>query len=138
MALLLRGGSLENFIAIRENDLLGNDPGAAWGQGCRELDRAIAEPGALARMVEYRTGPITGRTLLDVRIFDLLVHTWHLARSIGVDERLDDNLVTWALEQSAGPLQFMSQAFSDVRPTPVDGSDQEHLLRLCGRSSEAH
>ncbi|GAC1534680.1 MAG: hypothetical protein NVS3B12_15780 [Acidimicrobiales bacterium] len=127
---------MDQFVAMREDDFLGDDPVAAWRRGCQELDEALDQPGALDGPVEYRFGPVTGRVLIDVRVFDMTVHTWDLARGLGADEDLGESLVSWALDQLAGPLQFVLQAFIDAGPPPDNDAGQERLLRLCGRSSE--
>jgi uncharacterized protein (TIGR03086 family) len=133
MALLYHGGSLERFVATREDDFLGRDPLAAWDRGCRELDAAIGQPGAMERTVHYRGGPTTGRVLLTVCTFEMTVHTWDLARGLGADEALDGGLVTWLLGELAGPLDFVARRFPVAGPQPAGASPQEKLLHLCGR-----
>jgi uncharacterized protein (TIGR03086 family) len=137
MALLYQGGSLERFVATREDDFLGRDALAAWDRGCRELDAVIGQPGAMERTVHYRGGPTTGRVLLSVCIFEMTVHTWDLARGLGADEALDAGLVTWLLDElepGSGPLDFVARRFPVAGPPPAGASPQEKLLHLCGRS----
>lgn len=119
---LFNGGSLEEFVRERDTDFLGNDPVDSWLRGCRELDAAIADPAALDRTVEYRNGPTTGRRLLGVRVMDLTVHTWDLARAIGADEELDERIVSMLLDHAAVGLQ-------DAGVSP-----QDRLLGLWGRA----
>ena len=135
MALLLRGGTLEQFIAVREDDFLGDDAIGAWSRGCQVLDEAMKEPGALEHNVDYRVGPLTGRVLMDVRTFELIMHTWDLSRGIGFDEDIRESLTTWTLDQLDGPLRFMLQAFPDAPPVPAGLQGQQRLLALCGRSA---
>jgi uncharacterized protein (TIGR03086 family) len=134
MALLYHGGSLERFAATREDDFLGRDPLAAWDRGCRELDAAIGQPGAMERTVQYRGGPTTGRVLLSVCTFEMTVHTWDLARGLGADEALDGGLVTWLLDELAGPLGFVARRFPEAGSRPAGASPQEMLLHLTGRT----
>jgi uncharacterized protein (TIGR03086 family) len=130
MTALLLGGGLAQYVQTREDDWLGDDPMAAWKQGSAELDSALEDREALGRLVEYRDGPVTGEVLMKVRIFDMAVHAWDLAKGIGADERLDPGLVGWSLDALDGPLAFL---WGSPRAASPDASPQERLLRHCGR-----
>ena len=62
-----------------------------------ELNAAFCEPGAMARLAHHPAGERTGAQLLEMRVLDVTVHTWDLARAIGADESLDPDLVAFAL-----------------------------------------
>ena len=133
MAGLLRGGSLDDFLRLRDEDMLGPDAIGAWERGCAELDSALAEPGALERTVQYRA-PIPGKALVSIRVFDLVVHTWDLAKGMALDERLDEGIVQAILDK----LPFVPQAGEAFGAMPEELRDemspQERLLCICGRS----
>ena len=61
------------------------------------MDAAFREPGALARTAHHPAGERTGAQLLEMRVLDVAVHTWDLARAIGADESLDPDVVAFAL-----------------------------------------
>lgn len=128
---LLQAGNLEEYVRTREDDWLGDDALAAWRQGSAELDSVLAEPGVLARTVQYRHGPTTGEVAMAVRIFDMAVHTWDLARGIGTDDNLDPALVQWSLEALDGPLNFL---WGSPKAELSSASPQQRLLRHCGRT----
>jgi uncharacterized protein (TIGR03086 family) len=132
---LLAGGTLEDFIAVREDDFLCGDPPGAWERDCAMLDRVLSEPGVMERSVDYRNGPTTGRVVVTVRVFDMAVHCWDLARGVGLDEVIEPALVDWCLDALAGPLAFLNGGFP---PAPADlvpdASAQDRLLHACGRS----
>lgn len=46
--------------------------------------------------VAFPTGTVTATTALDIRVMDLVVHTWDLATAIGTTPPLDDALVAAA------------------------------------------
>jgi len=134
---LLRGGSFEEYLAVREDDWLGDDPLASWDRGNEEYDIAYAQPGALDKVVEYHRGPTTGGELLRWRVFDMTVHTWDLARAIGADDRLDEDLVIAVLESISGPLGSPGSSYfvASSGALPADASPQERLLFFCGRTA---
>ena len=43
--------------------------------------------------VHHPSGDIDGATFLGFRLGDLVLHGWDLARSVGGDEHMDDELV---------------------------------------------
>jgi uncharacterized protein (TIGR03086 family) len=101
-------------------------------------ERVVAcfhEVGVLDRVSRHVSGDRTGRELLSMRILDVAVHAWDLARAIGADEGLDDDVVTFLLAYSAdldlGPGQ-RSFAPADGG-VPLDASAQDQLLRRLGR-----
>jgi uncharacterized protein (TIGR03086 family) len=95
--LLLRGASLAQVDATREVDHLGDDPLTAFASTAGAVTGCFQEPGVLDRTFRHAIGDRTGRQLLVMRIFDVGVHSWDLARAIGSDERIDDAVVAVAL-----------------------------------------
>ena len=69
------------------------------------------------------------------RLFDNVVHTWDLARSLGGDEHVDDQLVDLTYEQILPHLALWRDAGHMAQALPVADIDstQTRLLRLCGR-----
>ena len=143
-ALLLRGGSGGQFLALQDRDALGDDPLAAYDRATAECLSAFGEPGTLARIVDYPLGAIPGRQLLDLRLTETVIHTWDLARAIGADDRLDPRLVEWVHRNldriydnvadspvsSAPSHQFFAAPQGTL---PGSASPQDRLLHLMGR-----
>lgn len=133
---LVRGGSREDFIAERGIDALVDGAVPAWQANAALCAGAFAEPGALERIVPFSTGPISSRILAQIRVVEVFVHTWDLARALGLDEAVDPGLAAFALRvwpENALPLGAGGVPFFE---TPTDGSaasDLETLLRLTGR-----
>ena len=133
--MLLHGATADEVDATRTADHLGDDPIKSFVETAAELHAAMAEPGALARTAQHPAGERTGAQLLDMRVLDVTVHSWDLARAVGADELLDAHLVAFALA-----LQDQFQAGrtrgSFAQPTgtaPDDSSAQARLLHLSGR-----
>ncbi|WP_019876537.1 TIGR03086 family metal-binding protein [Sporichthya polymorpha] len=135
---LVRGGTREDFLAERQIDALVTGALPAWEENRSLCAAAFAEPGALERIVPFSTGDIPGRILLQIRVVEVVVHTWDLARALGLDESCEPDLAAFALRvwpENALPLGFGGVPFFDP-PAPGDapGSDLETLLRLAGRT----
>ncbi|MER7082752.1 TIGR03086 family metal-binding protein [Saccharopolyspora kobensis] len=141
--MLLRGGSSDQFLTIREHNTLGEDPAESFRAAASECLATFAETGALDREVDYPFGPADGRKLLGLLIADTAVHTWDLARAIGAPEDLDPGLVDWVednfehlyAEVAEGPLDPNSTHRHFAAPSlPATAeSDQHRMLRRMGR-----
>lgn len=70
----------------------GNDPWAAWAKLRDQALEALDQPGALHKEAQTFFGPMPVDTFLNFMGADLLIHTWDLARTAKVDERLDATL----------------------------------------------
>jgi uncharacterized protein (TIGR03086 family) len=99
------------------------------------LKAAFAEPGAMARTAYHRAGERTGAQLLEMRVLDIAVHTWDLARAIGAGESLDPDVVAFALTlQDTIDAGRQRGAFAPPPGTaPASSSAQARLLYLSGR-----
>lgn len=92
---LLHGGTSAEFLRLRDADALGADPVGSYTQSVQECAGAFAQPGALQQVLDYPLGHVAGRQALAVRTTDTAIHTWDLARAVGLDENLNVSLVAW-------------------------------------------
>ena len=117
----------------------GRRPGSSFVATAAELHAAIREPGAMARTAHHPAGERTGAQLLEMRVLDVTVHTWDLARAIGADESLDPDpgrLRAHATRHvRGGPRARLLRPAA--RGTPADFSAQARLLHLSGRRPSA-
>jgi hypothetical protein len=79
---------------------------------------------------------VTGRQALAVRTADSVIHTWDLARAIGVADTLDPSLVAWILTDRATIYAGLdvSSFFGAPEPSEEAGKDQDRLVRSFGRT----
>jgi uncharacterized protein (TIGR03086 family) len=126
-------GAMEAIDQVMSSPQLGDDAVAAWTSTSEEQAAAFNADAALDRPIDHPLGEISGRQLLEFRVFDITLHAWDLARSIGADDRLDPDLVDVVLSiVRNGPpgMGFGIDAIGEVTET---ASSQETLLDLTGR-----
>jgi uncharacterized protein (TIGR03086 family) len=130
----LSGGSLDEYVASRDDDFLGGDPVSAWRKGVRLLDQAVQRLDGLDSIIAWRL-PMPAREVLAARIFEATVHTWDLARAIGFDERLDERLVTITLTvfEWLAELPGFAEMFEAPSSLAEGAPLQARLLHLAGR-----
>ena len=126
---LLAGSTIADVGDRFEGDLLGSDPKAAWTAASAEAVRAVEADGAMDRIVHLSFGDFPGGEYTMQLFADHLIHAWDLARAIGADEHLDEDLVapcaTWfeAMEEA-----YRSAGAIAARPPVPDDADAQALL----------
>lgn len=132
---LLDGATIDDIGDRFDGDQLGDDPVAAWDNAAAAAREAFAAPGALQRHVELSYGRRPAEGYCQEMTLDLTVHAWDLARGIGVDPRLDADLVVAMLEFVEPQLDHL--AASGMFAPPIDvgpaADPQSKLLGLVGR-----
>ena len=73
--------------------MIGHDPAAAFERAAQAFGEATQAPGAMTQILPLPFGTMTGETFLRFAAFDLLVHSWDLARTLDVDLEVPDALV---------------------------------------------
>lgn len=141
---LLDGASGTEFLRMRDADALGADPAGAYARSVQECAAAFSRPGALEQVLDYPLGQVTGRRALAVRTTDTIIHTWDLARAIGVDDTLGPDLVAWASDHLDEIYDGLAETPGDPHTThrffsappaepPTSATQQHHLLHRMGR-----
>jgi uncharacterized protein (TIGR03086 family) len=113
----------------------GSDLQATWRSVRDAALSALRQPGAIERTVKTPGGETPIGQSLGVRLSDLTVHTWDLARATGGDERLDPEtaaIVYARLKPNDKALRSSGIMGPKVEPPP--GADvQTELLCFTGR-----
>jgi uncharacterized protein (TIGR03086 family) len=141
---LLHGSSSADFLRLRDIDVLGADPVGAYIRSVRECAEAFARPGALQQVLDYPLGQVTGRQALAIRTTDSTIHTWDLARAVGVDDNLNISLVAWiddhldeiyaGLAETPTAVETTHRFFAAPEDVLAhDASRQDRLLHRVGR-----
>jgi uncharacterized protein (TIGR03086 family) len=132
---LMEGATVEQVGNRFDGEVLGDDPVSAWDAAIAAASVAFREPGALERVVNVSFGQIPAEEYLWQLTADLAVHAWDLARGIGVDDTVDDELCDAVLRALRPQLELFTASglFAPALPVP-DGADaQSTLLALSGR-----
>lgn len=115
-------------------DVLGPDPAAAWDAASAAAAAAFAEPGALERTVHLSYADRPGEEYAREMMFDLVVHSWDLARGISGDEVLDPALVEAVYSAIEPDTDLASTGlFDEPVPVPAEADDQTKLIAFTGR-----
>jgi uncharacterized protein (TIGR03086 family) len=113
-----------------------DDPKKAWEQASQAMDEITADPDALATDIDGPTGKMPAGEIIGRFVtMDVLVHTWDLARTVGADERLDEDSVRRAYE-ALKPMDAMIRQPNVFGPKlePPPGADlQTEFLYFLGR-----
>jgi len=114
-----------------------DEPIRAFDKSSSEQLAAFRQPGMLERLHQHPIGLISGRRLAALRMSDLVVHGWDLARALGLPEELDPELVTESIavfgELAENPAAADFFGPGAGRTLPEGASDQSRLLDMVGR-----
>ena len=122
--------------------MLGADtqPGGGWEDIRSDLDALLSDPSRLEGNVND-FGGMPRSALAAFLVGDRLIHTWDLARSIGVDETLPPDAVAATMEglqhvpvellRGRNPLGL--DMMGDAVAVPDDVTDQDKMLAYAGR-----
>jgi uncharacterized protein (TIGR03086 family) len=132
----LYAAALSGAAAEPGGDPLGADPGDAYRESAGAVVAAFRASGALERPVTVPFGTVPGATALELRIVEVLVHGWDLARATGRTVAFPDDVVEQeiAFSREALPrLPAERTPFGASRPVPADAPPLDRLVALLGR-----
>jgi uncharacterized protein (TIGR03086 family) len=121
-----------------ESEALGpdEDPKAAWTEASKAIDEITGDPEALAKEIDGPVGKMPAGDIIGrFMTMDLLVHTWDLARTVGADEKLDEESVRHAYE-GLKPMDAMIRqpnVFGAKLDPPAGADLQTEFLYFLGR-----
>ncbi|HEX4702389.1 MAG TPA: TIGR03086 family metal-binding protein [Pseudonocardiaceae bacterium] len=123
----------------RNVDRLGEDPPAAFAASVAGARAALTEPGLMERNVTTPLGEAPGSFLVQMRVAELVVHSWDLAKATGQHTDLDPELAADVLAQweaGLGGRPRAMTAFKEPRTVPADATAADRLAGYLGRSVE--
>lgn len=131
---MLAGRTIAEVGDRLDGDVLGDDPLQALINARDAALAAIDGPGGLDTTVHLSFGDLPAGEYVKQMALDSVIHSWDLARAIGVDEALDPELVELCyagLKDSADG--WRAAGVFGPETAPSDGSTQAKLLALTGR-----
>src|SRR4051812_27388043 len=123
----------EAMEVVMAASMLGRDPVASYDDVAVHQREAFRMVGALDAVVDHPAGWITGRQFLEMRVFDVTVHAWDLARAIEGDEHLDDTLAKAVLDIVVGMPDGLGFGIVALGAATSSDAPQLRLLDLSGR-----
>ena len=112
------------------------DPKNAWKEASHAIDEIAGDPDASTKEMDGPTGKMqAGEIISSFVTMDVLVHTWDLARTVGANERLDEDSVRHAFEtlKPMDAMIRMPSVFADKIEPPPDADVQTEFLYFLGR-----
>lgn len=114
--------------------LAGEDPVAVW-RAARKASLAVLSEEALARRTAIPgMGDVPLAAVVTLLVTDLMTHTWDIGHALGMDVRLDPEVLPVAFEWARANAT-RSPAFFGPELTPPAGSDEQtRMLAFLGRA----
>jgi len=115
---------------------LGGDLPASYRQTAGDLVAAFSRPSVLEEMFTVPFGTVPGTVALHLRITELLVHGWDLARATAQHARFPDDLAVQELAFSSRALAGIPTGrspFGPPQPAPPGAGPLDQLAALLGR-----
>jgi uncharacterized protein (TIGR03086 family) len=112
-------------------------PGAAFRASAAKLRTALDIPDVLIRDYTARSGPMSGETLMHLRIVDLLVHGWDLAQATGLEVSLPADLAEQELAYVQTELPNIPNGdkfYGQPQPVPDNAPFIDRLVAFTGRT----
>jgi uncharacterized protein (TIGR03086 family) len=136
VAPLMHGETIAEIGDRYNGDLVGDDPKGAFRTAAREAIDVVLEPGAVERTVDLSRGPSPAADYILERIGDAGMHTWDLARALGIDETIDPNVVRLGREllSKVGDEWRSYGALGPIVPTPPGADEQTLFIAESGRT----
>lgn len=133
-AVVGRGGTL-SFDASLDPDLTSDQPAAAFRAAVDEMLAAFAGAERLGATYPMPWGPTTGSQLVGFELIETVVHGWDLARGLGIDLGVDDEVAQatldgarmWVDDSVRVPGMFGPEVAID------DGTPLDRLVAFLGR-----
>ena len=130
------GGAPLRDISGRMPDVVADAPMPAFEAAAGGFGAATQQPGAMDQLFALPWGTMTGRTLLRFVAFDLLMHSWDLATTLGTEVEVPEELVV-EIEAFAhlvlDPWDRDDVNFTAPLPAATDAAPLERLVAYSGR-----
>ncbi len=124
-------------IVFETEPAAAQDPAGAWANLSGTLQAALDDAETAQRRFEAGpAGEMSVEQAIDRLVLgDVLVHTWDLARATGLDERLDEGMVSAMLEglQPIEELLRNSGHYGPRVPVAPEADPQTQLIAFTGR-----
>ena len=131
----LTGGEGVDPFAV-DGDLPEEGAQAAFAAVTNKVLDAIKAPGMLEKVITTPFGEMPAGNFLMFPFGDILIHKWDLAKATNLDTAMDSSMADACLQVMSPMLQGNRDGgfFGPEVTVPIDASDRDKLLGLCGRN----
>lgn len=133
---LFAGATVDEVGDRFDGDLLGADPVTTFDEAAATALRTVQADGAMDRTVHLSFGDRPGSEYALQLSADHLVHAWDLARALGTDEALDEDVVAELLDWYVRETEELYHRIDVIGPridVPEGAGAQDQLLGRFGR-----
>jgi uncharacterized protein (TIGR03086 family) len=126
----------ERGVDLGEEPDVAADPAAAWRAHAARVAAAVADEAVAEQAYEGFFGPTTvGATLEQFYVWDMVVHRWDVARSVGIDPALTEAELdrVEAGADSFGDALYMEGICRPGTEPPADADRTTRVLARLGR-----
>ena len=124
-------------LPMPQHPAVDEDPLGAWEAVRAAIQAALDDAGTARLEFDMRVGRYSVQDAVATFVLaDVLIHTWDLARAVGLDETLDPVEVRRALEgmRQVDPAMLVSSGqYAPAVEVPEDADEQTRLIALTGR-----
>jgi uncharacterized protein (TIGR03086 family) len=131
----LASGDFDRGSFDRSLDYLGADPAGAFRDSVARLRELFSASGALERVMPTPFGPRPAAVLLEMRVSEMMMHGWDVAKATGQSTDLDPELADEVLVRYHA-LRANGQGgdmFGPEQPAPEGASAADRLAAAAGR-----
>jgi uncharacterized protein (TIGR03086 family) len=120
----------------RNQDQLGDDPLGAFRSTASDLRAAFSAEGALDGTYPTPFGESPGAVLVNMRVVEMSVHSWDIAKATGQSTDLDPQLAEWGLRslRNALPADRAGSPFGTEQPASGAVTAADRLAAFAGRA----
>ncbi len=129
------GGEGADPFAV-DGDLPAEGAQAAFATVTNKVLDAIKAPGMLEKVITTPFGEMPAGNFLMFPFGDILIHKWDLAQATNLDTAMDSSMADACFQVISPMLQGNRDGgfFGPEVTVPIDASDRDKLLGLCGRT----
>jgi len=134
VAPLLQGKTIADVGTALDGNLVGDDAKAAWMKYAKEaIEVASTTPPETTTHLSYGDVP-AGQYVNEVGA-DLIVHTWDLAKALGVEFHFDDATAQAVIDAMARIMPSAREGglIAPAVDTPANASGEQKVIGLFGR-----
>jgi uncharacterized protein (TIGR03086 family) len=131
---MLAGRTIAEVGDRLDGDVLGSDPLQTLIDASQAALAAVDGPDALEATTHLSFGDLPAREYVKQMAIDSVIHSWDLAKGVGLDDSLDPELVEFCYaDLQASAAEWRGAGVFGPETAASDESTQARLLALTGR-----